>query len=235
MGLIPMSPLFNGQPQLHNLEEAIARYCATHRTSGAPTPELCHELASLFKLILPNLARELIRDFSMPDQIVCRYILDFAVEGLNDRLYAILWKEYFSAIEDRETLAKREHYTARTINRKAKTFAHYVTYQLWLREKSVTKPTLHPKTLHQRRINTLMTLGLDARNAEILLEFCQNPNLTRAQVRGLENINITENTLKTHIRRTILPVLNAFDLSEAKAIALQALRNDPLAEWPDDL
>lgn len=217
---------------LLELRRSIDDYCSwlRRRWRGAEGYALAQNLRMTVRRFLPGITKCV--EQSAPDLIFANSLLEFAVKGLALDHVSLIWQRYFLEGTTVAEVAEETGYSTRSVNRWVKGFPERIARQLWEKNQEIVepRPPVRPGTSHQARVRFLQEVFfLSERQAEVLLVYCR-PGKEKGRNAIADELFITQNTLKSHTRK-IIRKMGAKNMNHAAAIAKEALRKHPPADW----
>jgi len=186
------------------LADSISDYVAWHRNSFKVTGLPATRLVFAFMQAFPELA-ETFDATNLPDHIYAREIVSLGVIGINKKITTALWEQFYIAYDTLFSVAYKTGNSIKTISRHKSVFPENVATQLYRIAHELASPErfpINPQTPRQRWEDYILEkFPLTNRQLEVLLEFCEPTEIGRKAIAA--KLNISLNTLKSHIRKII--------------------------------
>ncbi len=207
--------------------------CPPSMHSGAAKNDSANRLIAAFNRFLPDLSLKL-NHRNQPVSIYVEDFIDYGVNGVDDKLISLLWKEYFLGSRLVSEVATQANYSERTIYRQREKFPHRIAAQLWRMNREITMPpsSVAIQTKNQRYLAALRgKFYLTDRESEILLIYARpGPPIGLQAIAQM--LHISKNTIK-YYRRSILQKIPEDTLNQAANIVRKFLQEIDPAEWPN--
>jgi len=203
-----------------DLLSAIEAYCKALRAASGHVRSKAVILRGMARRALPMVTRR--AGEGLPDELFARWLISLGVVGAQTNNAVALWEHYYVAGQYVASIAYRMRCSSRTVQRQVRAFPRNVAAQLWEKNLELTSsqntPSLRPTTRLQRRIRSLEDrYGLTEKEAEVFLAF-RTPSRNRGRRAIVDELCISENTIKKHIGKTIRKVGGA-SMNDALDIA----------------
>lgn len=225
--------MMEANENLDRLVEAITLYCdQCKRFQRVPYKEsrrdTSSQLKEIFKELLPEITANI--DYDLPPPIYVHKVISRGVDGINNKLVTVIWKEYFFVEVTKADVAEKAGCKLRSVTGGITSFPKNVAYQLWEKNHELANPQttiISTRTIEQQQHEAIPeAFKLTKREREIMLALAR-PGTRLSQKEVALQYGIKKNTIKTHLR-SVRKKMNAKNTSEATNMIREIV-------WADNL